>query len=103
MMACACAITVMRLFSAFEIGIDQAIQLEAAERFVRGLGLTSTYFGTHPLDLSQSTSAEYLTWFPPGFSVIVAIFLAIGVPLNASLRILYGSVTLIGWFGWARV
>ena len=99
----ACCITLVRSLGAFEIDIDQAIQLEAAERFTRGLGLTSTYFGSHPLDLVKPTTAENLTWFPPGFSLLIAGLTSLGLSLLASLRILYVSLTLAGWCGWALI
>jgi len=101
MLVCACVVTIARLASPFEIGIDQAVQLEAAQRLVHGQGLTSTYFGSHPLDLSQPTIAERLTWFPPGFSLLMAGFFAAGLPLLTSLKIVYGVTTLVGWWGWA--
>jgi len=103
MLVCACLMMLLRLTTAFEIGIDQAVQLEAAERLIRGLGLTSTYFGSHPLDLAQPTTAEYLTWFPPAFSIVMGGFLAMGIPLLTSLKTLYFVTTVIGWLGWAMV
>ncbi|RPI50239.1 MAG: hypothetical protein EHM55_21845 [Acidobacteria bacterium] len=99
----ACCLTAIRVLAPFEVDIDQAVQIEAAERLATGRGLTSTYFGSHPLDLAKPAIAEKLTWFPPGFSLLVAAFLSCGVPLAAALRMLYVSVTLAGWWGWARI
>jgi hypothetical protein len=99
----ACCIAAIRAMAPFEVDVDQAVQLEAAERLVAGQGLTSTYFGAHPLDLVEPAVAEHLTWFPPGFSLIVAAFLAMGVPLTVALRVIYASATVTGWIGWALI
>ena len=95
--------TLARVLSPFEVGKDQALQLEAAQRLVSGFGLTSTYFAYHPSDISRPPVPGYLTWWPPGFSLIAAALLWTGVPLGIVLRSLYGALTLLGWAGWARL
>lgn len=92
-----------RILCPFEVGWDQAIQLEAAHRLVQGLGLTSTLFSTPYPDLNQTPTPNYLTWFPPGFSLAVAALISIKLPLAVSLKIIYGITTIAGWFGWAII
>jgi hypothetical protein len=97
-------IILARLLAPFEVGKDQALQLEAAGRLSSGLGLTSTYFTTpHPADISTAPEPVHLTWWPPALSVLVAGFLALGIPLEVSLKMIYGVITLIGWIGWAII
>lgn len=94
-MATAVFLTLMRVFAPFEIGKDQAVQLEAARRLVSGLGLTSTYFVSHSSDVSQRPTPKVLTWWPPGFSLIAAAFMWISLSLATGLRVVYGAVTLV--------
>lgn len=96
-------VVALRILSPFEVGWDQAIQLEAAHRLVQGSGLTSTFFSTPYPDLNQTPTPDYLTWFPPGFSLAVAALISIKLPLAVSLKIIYGITTMAGWFGWAII
>jgi hypothetical protein len=98
-----------RLLAPVEMNWDEAVQLEAAHRLVKGLGLTSTFFPPPyapvqiPSNINQTPIPQALTWWPPGFSLLVAAFLFLGIPLASSLKILYSVTTLIGWFGWAII
>lgn len=104
LLVAAILVTVARLMGPFEVGKDQALQLEAAGRLVDGLGLTSTYFTTqHPSDISVAPEPVYLTWWPPALSLLVAGFLKLGISLVVSLKVIYGVTTLIGWVGWAII
>lgn len=96
-------IVAVRIFAPFEVGKDQAQQMEGAQRFVQHLGLTTSQTRIHPDDIMQSPRGLYLTWWPPGFSIILAGSLVIGLPLLASLKIIYATISLIGWFGWAII
>jgi hypothetical protein len=96
-------ITIARLLAPFEIEKDQALQLEASIRLAEGAGLTSTSVEQTSFDLTEPAKPEYLTWFPPAFSLIVAGFLYLGVPLLLPLKIIYGLMTLVGWMGWAVI
>jgi hypothetical protein len=97
-------ITVARVLAPFEVGTDQSVQLEAAQRLTEGLGLTTTNDASHRGDdLSEAPAPGYLVQWPPGFSLVVAGFLLAGVPLLAALKIIYGTMTLLGWLGWALV
>lgn len=98
------AITTARILAPFEVGKDQSVQLEAAQRLADGLGLTTTNQANSPFfDISESPVPGYLSQWPPGFSIIVAGFLLTGLPLLASLKIIYGVTTLVGWLGWATL
>ncbi|MCS6814163.1 MAG: hypothetical protein NZ772_11465, partial [Cyanobacteria bacterium] len=104
MMGAALLVVAARCSIAFTIGCyDQAIQLEAAHRLVQGLGLTSRVFGTFHPDISQPPTANYLTWWPPGLSLLMAALLSLKIPLVLALKALYGSATLAGWWGWATL
>ncbi|HET9530558.1 MAG TPA: hypothetical protein VFQ92_09420 [Blastocatellia bacterium] len=97
-------ITFARVLSPFEIGTDQAVQLEAARRLADGLGLTTTNDAIHgSLDISVAPAPRYLTQWPPAFSILVAGFLLTGLPLLVSLKIIYIVTTLVGWIGWASI
>jgi hypothetical protein len=100
----ALVVTVARLLAPFEVGTDQAVQLEAARRLVNGDGLTTTNEAVHhSRDISEPPTIGYLVQWPPGFSLIMAGFFLAGVPLLVSLKIVYTLVTLIGWLAWAVV
>lgn len=102
-------VTLARLLAPVEMNWDESVQLEAAHRLVKGLGLTSTFFPPPyapvqiPSNINETPISQYLTWWPPGFSLLVASFLFLGIPLASSLKILYGVTTIIGWFGWAII
>jgi hypothetical protein len=101
-MAAAILIVTVRVLGPFEVGKDQASQLEAAQRLVDGRGLTTTNeVPRFSYDIVDAPSAKSLIWWPPGFSLIVAGFLYTGLPLLASLKIIFASTTFTGWLGWA--
>jgi hypothetical protein len=93
-----------RIIAPFRVGDDQAIQLEASQRLVKGLGLTTTKtYPTDSNDILVAPAPKYLTQWPPGFSVLVATFLYAGIPLPVALKSIYGIITLLGWIGWAII
>ncbi|MGH9901524.1 MAG: hypothetical protein ACRD68_06875 [Pyrinomonadaceae bacterium] len=95
-------IVAARTIAPFEVGKDQASQLEAAQRLSRGLGLTTTNDvpPSAGFDITEAPRSRYLTWWPPGLSILVAGFLFLGLPLLVSLKLIYAAVTLAGWCGW---
>jgi hypothetical protein len=102
--ASALILTGARTLAPFEVGKDQSGQLEAAQNLVMGKGLTTTNDvppASH--DIMVNSQPKYLTWWPPGFSLIVAAFLAMGFSLLVSLKIVYALVTLVGWIGWGII
>src|ERR1051325_1107350 len=93
-----------RILAPFEVGKDQGVQIEAAQHLADGQGLTTLYFSSpNSYDLAQSPAPQYLTWWPPAFSLVLAGFLVVGVPLLISLKLIYSLATLLGWFGWASI
>ncbi len=103
-MISAVLLTASRIVGPFEVGKDQATQLEVGERLVRGFGLTTTNATPREShDISIEPSSKYVTNWPPGLSLLVAALLYVGVPLHAAVKILYGTTTLLGWIGWALI
>ncbi|MDX2031478.1 MAG: hypothetical protein SF339_12455 [Blastocatellia bacterium] len=97
-------VTGARLAAPFEIGKDQSLQLEAAQRLVDGKGLTSTYWVHYDSrDLAAPPIPEPLTWWPPGFSLLIAGLRMTGLPLLLVLKSVYGLTTIAGWIGWGRI
>lgn len=98
-------VTSARTLAPFEVGKDQATQLEAAERLAAGKGLTTTSdVPPSTFDIIEALPPpKHLTSWPPGFSLIIAALLSLGLSLAASLKILYVTVTLLGWIGWATL
>ncbi len=97
-------ITGARCLAPFEVGKDQALQLQAAVRLVDGMGLTCTYdMRLPPEDISKPMPAQVLTWWPPIFSLIVAGLLKAGLGIAVSLKLIYAIVTIVGWVGWGAI
>lgn len=95
-------VTAARTLAPFEVGKDQATQLEAAQRLAAGSGLTTTSdVPPSSFDIIESPPPKRLTGWPPGFSLVIGAFLSLGLSLAVSLKIVYLTVTLIGWLGWA--
>ncbi|MBD2109832.1 hypothetical protein [Nodosilinea sp. FACHB-13] len=94
-------VTLVRLFGPLLVSWDLSIQLEAAHRLAQGLGITNAF--SPQLDLSQPPISETLIHFPPGISVLVAVFLYLGFSLAVSLKIIYTLTTVIGWVAWAAI
>jgi hypothetical protein len=97
-------VTGARIIGPFEVRNDQATQLEVANRLAQGYGLTtSNAVPRAPSDISIDPPSRYLTKWPPGLSLLLAPFLYVGLPILASLKIIYATTTLIGWVGWALI
>lgn len=93
-----------RLLAPFEVGTDQSIQLEAANRLASGLGLTTTNDANHlSRDISVPPEPGFVVQWPPGFTLLIAAFLVFGVPLIASLKLVYAVTTMVGWLGWGTL
>lgn len=101
LMLSAGVVTFVRLCYPILMRWDLSIQVEAAERFVQGLGLTNAF--SPQLDLAQPPLSETLIHFPPALSLLVAAFLYLQIPLVIALKIIYSLTTLIGWLGWAAI
>lgn len=97
-------LTAARIIAPFEVKNDQGTQLEVAQRLVQGQGLTTNNrIPSDSYDIATIPPPIYLTDWPPGFSVLVAAFLYLGLPLLAALKIIYAVVTLIGWIAWGGI
>lgn len=94
---------VIRCIGPFRIGGDQAYQMESGHRLVKGLGLTTTYVVKPLKNINLAPRPENQTAYTPGFSILIACILSLGVSLALSLKIIYSVVTLVGWFGWAII
>lgn len=101
MLISAAFVTLLRILGPVMVHIDLSVQLEAAYRYVQGLGLTNAFHSQ--FDLNQPPISEYLTRFPPGLSLLVAAFLYLGFPLAITLKCIYSLTTIIGWIGWASI
>ena len=97
-------LTAARTIAPFEVKNDQATQMEVAQRIVQGMGITTTNAPPRvPGDVFPEPPTQHLTDWPPGFSLLVAGFLYLGMPLLVSLEIIYGATTITGWIGWAII
>ena len=81
---------------------DINVQILAALRLVAGNGLTVNYH-IPGLDLSQNSAGNYLTHFPPGFSLLLASLLFFGLSTVSALKIIFASATLLGWIAWGKL
>ncbi len=89
-----------RLSEPFTITYDMGIQLNATENLLANGRLTADHFASYEPDLLAKPQTSYLTWFPPGFSVIIAALRTTGMSLVASLRVFDSFMLLSGWIGW---
>ncbi len=94
-------VVILRSLVPFTANFDQSTQVEAAHRLVQGLGLTTQVFALHVPDISQPPRPQYLTWWPPGGSLLSAAYLALNIPLVPALKFIGSLLTIAGWFGWA--
>lgn len=94
-------VILLRMYQPLFLGWDESIQIEAAYRMAKGLGYTSTYFTVADPDINKNPAFYTITWWPPGFALLVSGFLAFKIPLWVSLKIIFGLSTLVGWTGWS--
>jgi hypothetical protein len=96
-------VVLVRVLSPIQLYGDELIQLEPAYRLSQGLGLTSNYYASFNPALNQPLIPQFLTWFPPGFSLAVACLLTLKLSLASVLKIIFGLTTIIGWISWAII
>jgi hypothetical protein len=101
MLISAIVITAARIAAPYDVGHDEGQQLEAAHRLAAGLGVTSTNSLPDSYDITKDPPPKVITWWPPGYSVLVGAFLAAGLPLLVTLKVIKTAVMLAGWAGWA--
>lgn len=93
----ACILSTIRIFSPLFIGSDSSAQIGAS------LGLVSIgKMGNYALgnDISQLPQIEWLTWFAPALSIFLFLFMKLGFTTEISLKIIYSTATIAGWYGW---
>lgn len=103
MIVAASLVVAARALGPFELRQDQSLQLEAAQRLNRGLGLSTTRTMTISPDVLEAPAPVYLTDWPPALSLLVAGLLWCGLSLDVALKIIYVAITLGGWAGWGLV
>lgn len=85
---------------------DQAPQLQAAFRLANGLGYTATADDCHnwakTTDIPNDTYDFLIAW-PPGYALIIALFIKLGISLNTSAKIFQLLFMFIGNFGWILI
>ncbi|MDW8202407.1 MAG: hypothetical protein RML75_14535, partial [Cyanobacteriota bacterium SKYGB_h_bin112] len=95
-LATSIVVAILRSLFPFTLNFDHAAQLESAYRLVQGLGLTSTVFAVHNPDISYSPIPQYLTWWPPGLSILSALYLALHLPLVPTMKLVNSLFTVVG-------
>jgi hypothetical protein len=87
---------------ALVINWDQAHWIQAGERFARGQGLTCCPTPGDPLPELDPAHPVYrpITWWPPGYALLVGIQRQAGVSLQASCKVINVVPWLAGWFAW---
>jgi hypothetical protein len=96
----ACVLAGIRALAPLVMNGDPSTQIGTAIAFFNGDG-----FGTYILnaDISQPPAIMPLTWFPPGYSLLIAGLLKLGIPLATALKAIYCTATIVGWFGWSLI
>ncbi|MBW4538651.1 MAG: hypothetical protein KME43_05825 [Myxacorys chilensis ATA2-1-KO14] len=93
----ACVLSIIRALSPLFIASDSSVQIGA------GLGLASIgKMGNYALgvDISQPPQTEWLTWFAPALSIFLFLLMKLGFTTEVSLKIIYSTATIAGWYGW---
>ena len=98
----ACLIVVLRFIHGTALGYDPTLQLQAAQNLLHGHGLTVYSVGAEP-DLAIPNRLKVLTYFPAGYSLCVAVVMALGGSTVMALKVVGAVATLLGWWGWARL
>ncbi|HJT80714.1 MAG TPA: hypothetical protein VJ719_05905 [Chthoniobacterales bacterium] len=100
---CAAAVVVLaRAFNAADPGYELPIQVEAARHLLAGKGLTIHALGGED-DLAAPARLLAMRHFPAGFSLYAAALLGIGLTIPTIVKIFFGVVTILGWWGWGRL
>ena len=82
---------------------DSPVIFECAWRWSLGLGLTSSLFIEHPLNLADEPIYPTLTWWAPGAPLTLGLLLKLGFEQELSYRIYMLGTVLIGWAGWLAI
>lgn len=96
----ACAIVGLRSLSPLVLNSDASVQIGAALSLLDGDG-----FGTYILnsDVTQPPKVNPLTWYAPGFSLVLFGLLKLGLPMPTALKAMYAIASIVGWLGWGLI
>lgn len=83
------------------VTFDMGIQLNGAQYLLAEGRLLSDSFATQGPDLSAAPEPVPLTWFPGGFSVVMAWLLGHGLSIPLALKTFDSLCLFTGWLGWA--
>jgi hypothetical protein len=97
----AAAVVFARFLHSADLGYDLTLQFQAAENLIRGNGLS--IYGPATDNLTDPLSLQTLTHFPSGYSLCAAILMLLGADPGLALKILGGTATLVGWWGWGHL
>ena len=89
----------IRFFTLTDLGYDTAIQIQAAQRFLAGEGLTTLAQGKGFL---VDKTPVVLTHWACAYSFYAAFVLWLGLPLYMVTNIFGVLGTLLGWWGWGK-
>ncbi len=96
----ACVVVILRSMSPLLVNSDASIQIGAALSLLDGEGL-----GTYILndDIAQPPKLNPLTWFAPGFSLMLFLLLKVGFSTAIALKLMYAVAAIGGWYGWGLI
>src|SRR5262245_46945915 len=97
----AAVVTVVRFLHASVLGYDLTLQIQAAQNFLAGKGL-SVYWPAAQ-DLAVPAKPFTLTHFPSGYSFYAAAVIAAGARVGTVIKLLAAVATLLGWWGWGKL
>ena len=95
-------VTVVRALHVVDLGYDLTLQIQAAQNLLHGQGL-SVYPPEFASDLAEPSRLITLTYFPAGYSFIVAALMAVGLNIPVIFKLIGGAGTILGWWGWAKL
>jgi hypothetical protein len=95
-------VTVVRALHVADLGYDLTLQIQAAQNLLHGQGL-SVYPPEFASDLARPSQLVTLTYFPAGYSFVVAALMAAGLSIPVIFKLIAGAGTMLGWWGWAKV
>jgi hypothetical protein len=93
----ACILCGIRFLSPLFIGSDPSTQIGAGLNLLTGSGMGN--YALKP-DISQPPATEFLTWFAPALSILIAGLVKLGLTVDLALKVIYMTATIAGWYGW---
>jgi len=82
------------------LNYDGMALAEAAWRYSQGLGLTSSLFVEHSLDISEPAVRKVLTWWAPMAPITVGTLVKWGMSLSEAHTAYYTFWLFVLWSGW---